>query len=128
MHFSLIIGYIEESVGRIEMATATTAGNWLDDGEGQPARNNNQGEGHTLGGDSTETLQEPSAPPSAEEVRERRLAFFKRSSQDTAKTNNENNSGQDSVNDNCVEDTLNTGAYIEDVKPASKIGKAPSKL
>lgn len=125
-------GYIEESLGRIEEATAGAAVSRQlnsNQGQGQTVNNNSQGEGHTLGGDNTETLQEPSVQPSAEEMRERRLAFFNKSQQDSVKTNSNEDSRDNVVNDSSVESSGCTEKQSHgELKFSSRNGKAPSDL
>ena len=120
--YLIIKGYIEESVGRIEMATASTK----DQGQGQTSSHVTKDEGHTLGGESTDTSHEPSAQPSAEEMRERRLAFFKKSS-DTNQTNSEGNSINSNVNHSCDANKVNSESALGGVKSNSHADKAPSE-
>ena len=112
-----ISGYIEESVGRIEEATA--AGQQTSNiGQGQTTID--QGEGHTLGSNTNNTAQEPNSAPSAEEMRERRLAFFNQPAKNSATDN--------SVNENGVltpDDTGTSSGTTQSV--ASKTGKLTSK-
>ena len=95
-----ISGYIEESVGRIEQATAeaSVTGQQTSD-QGQTVNSVEQGEGHTLGSNSTDTLQQPSAEPSAEEVRERRLAFFNQPVKNIADETSVSENGVVNLND-----------------------------
>ena len=120
--YLIIKGYIEESVGRIEMATASTK----DQGQGQTSSHITKDEGHTLGGESTDTSHEPSAQPSAEEMRERRLAFFKKSS-DTNQTNSEGNSINSNVNHSCDVNLVNSESALGGLKSTSHVDKAPSE-
>ena len=116
-HFR-ISGYIEESVGRIEQATA--AGQQTSQGQGQTENIVEKGEGHTLGSNNTDTEQEPSAAPSAEEVRERRLAFFSQPAKNIANDNSVKENG-DITPDDTESDIIVTQSV------GNKTGKLASK-
>ena len=104
------------------MATASTK----DQGQGQTSSHVTKDEGHTLGGESKDTSHEPSAQPSAEEMRERRLAFFKKSS-DTNQTNIEGNSTNSNVNHSCDANIVNSESALRGLKSTSHADKAPSE-
>ena len=111
----LLTGFIEESVGRIEEATAGAAVARQpnsDQSQGQTETNSNsQGEGHTLGGNNIETEQQPSA----KEMREKRLAFF-------------NKSQDNVVNENSVQSSGDSNEHSHGkLAVPNNNGKAPSK-